>query len=660
MALEFREGHIMRDTSFRRRNKRGPESGQAMIFTVLGLAIFLIGAMAFAIDFSNIWFNRQAAQTAADAACTAGAMDLLVDATNSVTTQGGFTAGTSFGCNSADSNPKPASSPCKYAALNGFNSSVNLSAANSGTIGNNVSVTFPASVAGVTTPPSAIAPTAFMQVTVTNNMPSFFAGMLKGLSRESISAFAICGVSQSAAPIPILVLDPQTPAKPAKGSQPAALDLQGTPTIQIFGGPNRSIQVNSAAIASPCKSNNCSVNNPWGTSATIDLSAAGPGGNGADMAISGSPAQSPSGFNGGTAGHWIAPAAPISDPFAQVCYPGGDTTYCTGTINGNSRPTVPSSTTTPAAVTATNGLTSTTCTHLQVVGGSCMVRYQENGCPDQTSKCVLYEPGAYPTGISVSNNVAIFDPGLYYIAGGLAVGQNSIIRPGTGAGDGSGGVTFYFSGSGTVSLDSNSGKAPGSDVVDSFNTMKGPSLAGTRYAGATTSSPYYYGVACINAGAGATVVPPNISNGGAGIDIPGNILLGPCTGYYGDPLGTAAPSSIGEQRWFLFFQDRSATGVLPQLQGGAAFLTAGTMYFHSCGSTTGDSGSGLKCTPPPSSPQNTDYFQDILSLQGNTGSSTYVLGEIVTDNLGLGGGGTIVMDLNPSTAFNILKASLYQ
>jgi hypothetical protein len=49
-----------------------------------------------------------------------------------------------------------------------------------------------------------------------------------------------------------------------------------------------------------------------------------------------------------------------------------------------------------------------------------------------------------------------------------------------------------------------------------------------------------------------------------------------------------------------------------------------------------------------------------MTLQGNAGSSTYVLGEIVTDNLGLGGGGTIVMDLNPSTAFNILKASLYQ
>src|SRR5205807_2556902 len=112
------QGIHMGKQRFKCRARRGLESGQAMLFTVLGLGIFLIGAMAFAIDFSNIWFNRQSAQTAADAACTAGAMDLLVDATNGTNTQGGFTANTAFGCNATDSNPKPASSPCQYAALN--------------------------------------------------------------------------------------------------------------------------------------------------------------------------------------------------------------------------------------------------------------------------------------------------------------------------------------------------------------------------------------------------------------------------------------------------------------------------------------------------------------------------------------------------------------
>src|SRR5947207_14169270 len=97
------------------------EAGQAMLFIVLGLGIFLIGAMAFAIDLSNMWFNRQSAQTAADAACTAGVMDMLVGATNgSMPSGANFTSGTAFDCNSA-----PTAAPCSSAALNGFNSSFN-------------------------------------------------------------------------------------------------------------------------------------------------------------------------------------------------------------------------------------------------------------------------------------------------------------------------------------------------------------------------------------------------------------------------------------------------------------------------------------------------------------------------------------------------------
>ena len=68
-----------------RRRDRSKEAGQATLFLVLALGIFLLGALCFAFDMSNMWFHRQAAQTAADAACTAGAMDLLVDA------QGGAT-----------------------------------------------------------------------------------------------------------------------------------------------------------------------------------------------------------------------------------------------------------------------------------------------------------------------------------------------------------------------------------------------------------------------------------------------------------------------------------------------------------------------------------------------------------------------------------------
>jgi hypothetical protein len=638
-----------------RKHFRHAESGQAMLWTLVGMGVFLLGTMAFAIDLSYLWFDRQSAQTAADAACTAGAMDLLVDATNGTSTQGGFTSGTAFDCNS-----NATAAPCAYANLNGFNSSLTQASANAGTIGNNVFVGFPATVSGVTTPPAVIAPTPFMSVTVTSNVPTFFAAMLKGLTKQSVRAVAMCGVTQSAAPIPILVLDPQSP----KSSPPqTALNIQGNGAIAIFGGPSRSIQVNSSASASSCGQSNCSVNSPWG-SATIDLSLAGPQGTGADIALSGSPAAAMGGFSGGSTGHWIAPAAPIMDPFAQVCYP-GQTVNCNPTINGYSTPAVPTGPPNgviPSDVAAISLACSTFASVTTgppagrtpgIQGGGCQVGYKFHGCPD-TAGCTLYLAGPYPSGIAVGpggNTTAIFDPGLYYVTGGFALNSGSEVRNGTGAGDGSGGVTFYFAGSGTVSVAANSG----SRTLDPFNTLNGPvDSSGTPYPAPNPpgSSSLAIGVKCTS----TSVVPANLGNGGAGVNLNGNVLLGPCTGYYGDPLGTNEPATIGEQRWFLFFQDRSAQAIQPQWGGGGQFLLAGTMYFHSCNS----SGTGVGCIAPPTPPTFNSYYQDIFSLNGNSGAGTYVLGEIVADNLTLGGTSGINMDLNPTSAFDILKAALYQ
>lgn len=645
------------------------QSGQALVFVMLGLGIFLLGAIAFAVDLSNLWFRRQMAQTAADAACTAGAMDLLVNATNGTTTLGNFDT-------SKDANPYDCSTgaspntgaipvPCHYAALNGFNSSISST---STVVGNNVSFSW-SPVAptppGVTAPPASVAPTAFMQVIITENSPTFFAGLLRGLTQQFVGAKALCGIAQDAAPIPILVLDPQTPAKPSGGSQPAALNVQGTPTIQIFGGPQRSIQDNSAMNASSCGATNCSVNQPWGT-ASIDLHLAGPQGTGADMGVSGSPTSAPSGFSGGTTGHWLAPVSPIIDPFEQVCHP-GQTTNCSATIDGASTPTTPvAAPAVPSDLNTTNSQNKSgnPCVSSDIQSGNCFVTYKTHGCPDPAStittlSCVIYTRGAYPSGIAVKNVTAVFDPGLYYVTGGLALQSNSTARPGTGLGDGSGGVTFYFNGAGTISVASDSG----SKIFDNFNTLKGPvDSTGTPYPGMQA---YTMGVQCLS----TSSVPTNLLGTGSpspGININGNILLAPCTGYYGDPLGASAPTAastppgVGEQRGFLYFQDRSATGVQPGFGGGGQFLLAGIMYFHSCVSTTSDAGAGVQCSPVPSTPTTSSSFQDIFSLSGNSGASTYVLGEIVTDNLTLGGGGTINMDLNPSTAFNILKASLYQ
>jgi len=74
------------------------------------------------------------------------------------------------------------------------------------------------------------------------------------------------------------------------------------------------------------------------------------------------------------------------------------------------------------------------------------------------------------------------------------------------------------------------------------------------------------------------------------------------------------------------------------------------MYFHQCNAT----GTGTGCGPTP-----TD-FNSTFSLYGSPGSTSYVLGEIVTDELNMHGTPTINMALNHNAAYNVLKVSMLQ
>ncbi len=613
----------MRKSHWKRRNAGASrEAGQVLVLFVLVLAIFLLGALCFALDLTNLWFHRQAAQTAADAACTAGAMDLLVDAQGGATGHQGFTLGTPFDCSAASTSAYPV---CQYARFNGYDSQ-------NTTPGNLVSVSFPSAPPGVTLPPSGIASTAIIRVDVLDRTQTFFAGLLSGTTTRDVRAFATCGLVLAASPLPLLVLDPQNPITTPPQ---AALNVQGTPLIQIVGGPAQSIQVNSWLIASSCGQANCANNLPWGT-ASIDLSQGGPNGTGSDMGLFGGPVTPPPGFVPGTTGHWISPSTPISDPFAQVCAPGQ--TGCPA-INGNTPPLVPTAGPSPPP---DGGTITPACTSIP-----CHVPYRFHGCPDNRSPgggCDLYEPGLYTTQIRVHGTggvTAIFDPGIYYLKAGLSLDSGSLARPGTGPsylgapGGTDGGVFFYFdnttSATATVTVNNNSGNRTAS--IDPFNTATGPVTSGS-------TSAYQYGVGCTS----TSSIPSNVTN----INLQGNILLGMCTGYYGDPLGASDP--LGVQRGFLFFQDRKGLSIQPNWGGGGQFLLAGTMYFHSCN----PSGTGVSCHAAGT------YYNDVFKLQGNSGSGTYVLGSIVTDNLTLGGTSGITMDLNPNVTYNILKASLLQ
>ena len=213
-------------------------------------------------------------------------------------------------------------------------------------------------------------------------------------------------------------------------------------------------------------------------------------------------------------------------------------------------------------------------------------------------------------------------------------GSHSCLRPSTATGDGSGGTMFYFHGKHTVNVDSNSGTltlsagSPGVTVFDCQSTANKVTLSQVK---------------CIQSGTGATVLPGNLVTAGGLI---GNVLLGPCQApsaggtNYGDPLGTNDP--LGEQRGMLFFQDRSANLASsptnqPSWSGGGAFGLAGMMYFH-----------------------NITLFTDQFSLGGGSASTTFVVGDIVTDKLDLHGTPGIEMDLNPNALYYVLKASLLQ
>lgn len=613
------------NNKFRETTALRSEAGQAMLFALLGLGLFLLGAMALAIDMGNFWFSRQAAQTAADAACTAGAMDMLVSATNgSMPANANFTAGTKFDCNSTTT-----ASPCSYAALNGFNSSLKQSDAQSGNLGNNVYVDFPAAkdvnLTNLNLPSFVTNP--LIRVQIIHNIPTMFAGLL-GFGKQGGGATSICAVLQASSPIPILVLNPTLPGTLSLGGGGGQ---KQTGNILIVGGPSKSIQVNSSSTTATSFSGG----------PTVNLCGGGGGFCGSNMGVWGSESEPSNFVTGCTTNNlctatqrtpqWNSPSAPIADPYA-----------------GTAPPKQP--TNTPAAPTS-------------VAQGTA-------GCPDPGG-CYEYQPGYYPNGICVGTgncklktfNTAIFDPGIYYLAGtackaqgggSFCVESQACVRPSTAAGDGSRGTVFYMSDANSVNVGANAG-GQGCANVTAFSVTTG-----------TGTGQLQYGAACdktslTNLKALPSAVMPATLSGSvllAPCQIPdtatyGTTLCDPnCSLNFGDSQGTNDP--LGEQRGLLFFQNRTVNiGSKPGASwgGGGSMLLAGSMYFHFCKSGVSDA-ANLAC--------DSSDFTDLFSLGGHSGSSTYVLGDIITDELSLQGNTAITMDLNPTTSFTTLKAALVQ
>jgi len=257
-----------------------------MIVAALGL--FSFGALGFAIDVSQIYGQRQLAQTAADAAAQAGIMSIF-NGTNA-TSANPFGTGASpsaFTCTSADRRV-----PCLYARNNGFG----------GTASDTVTVSFPATVSGATLAGDTV---PAIQVAVRRTLSTTFMKFV-GQTTSTANAVAVAAIVDTNGLAPLLITHP---------TLPNSVSLGGSAGITVCGGPNRSIQVNSSSTSAV-------------GSGRFDLSKAGPSdpgncttGTGGDFGVFGGPVSAPNGVKLGSTGQYLQPASPVLDPYAAIPAP---------------------------------------------------------------------------------------------------------------------------------------------------------------------------------------------------------------------------------------------------------------------------------------------------------------------------------------------------
>ncbi len=548
------------------------ESGQAAVILVLVLSSLLLGAVGFAVDLGNLWFHRQATQSASDAACQAGAMDLLAASGGMQLQSMGFTPGTGGNCAAS-----PGATMCSYAKFNGYNGAGPGNNLKSGW--NTVTWSFPSSVAGATAPPTSMTATPYLQVTVTENVPTWFLPIFTGSGYQKVNSSCTCGLAQVKEAAPVLVLHP---------SISGSFTYGGGGKLTIVGGPQRALQVNSTDKTAIY----------WSASGVIDTSGGGPNGTGSDVGIVGGPATipagSPPGFNGGTTGAWRSGGLPVPDIFAGVA--------------------VPASIKSLVPITGTSGT---------------WVNYHQDGCPDNrqshypaTNECIEFGPGYYPSGINSLDgySTAIFLPGIYYLNGSLIAKSSEYLRNATPCtplcssvssqagltAHQTDGVMFYFL-SGSFSVSGCSGCANSS--IDNVSSTA---------------------ITCDG--------NPPISLLRMPSTLPGNVLWAQCTanGTYWDKGGdTSDAAGNPGSRGILFFQDHSNT-TQPTFGGSGSLSFAGSLYFHS------------------------KTYSDVLSLSGGSSSGTFILGNIVTDQVQLTGSGAINLALNPVPSTYLLKATAFQ
>ena len=607
--------------------RRFNERGQAIVLVLLVLGLFLVAAVGFAVDFANCWFHRQSAQSAADAACSAGAMDMTTLVQGGSTLNPHFTPGTSFDCAGTSPNSSTTSpTPCWYAATNGY-ASPGLT---SGAASNDVNVSFPTSVSGITAPTNVTNP--FMRVDVVDRVKVYFSALLSGSGTQDVRAFSVCGILSKGPPSPILILNPSVSGalalEPVQTSEGTAGGQTGYASLFVEGGATQSLQVNS-------NNSTAVVLSGSGESSVLNLCAGGPTYCGSNIGIFGAePSSSQFGFVTSCGSNrptlapsctatqltpqWVTPSSTVSDPWANLPIP-SSSGLATYTPQG-----------TPVAA-GVDGCPSTR------AGTSSSPSGPNTGCNE-------FSPGFYPNGIDAEpNTLAMFRPGFYYVEQGLGLDDQACMVPANHAGDDwSQGTTFFFS---------------------NANYTLNPDLSQTWSADNDTSSE-----ACLTDfpnGLPVSVAQwgcPNIQMPSGITALYGNVFLGPCNSS--NPYSEPSPAV---ERGLVFYQDRTAiTAYMPTFGGGRAFTIVGSMYFHNCNS----SGTGTNCSS--SAYVDNVAFGGIGAGMGGTDNTvggctgtqststvcSTVFGTVVADQLSVQGNYSLYVILNPATTLTTLKVSL--
>ena len=514
--------------------KKKSEAGQALLLVIAAMSVFLLGAVGLAVDGSHLYAQRQAAQATADAAAQAGIVSVF-NGTNS----GGLAATAAYWCTTGDN-----TSPCVYARTNGFG--VGATSSNCASSTNTADcIQVEPNPAVTVTGLSGAFPINLVRVTVTRPV-SMTLTQFVGLPKYNVSASATAAIVDVMSPVPIIVTHP---------TNPDTFKFNGNVTIQICGGPARSIQVNST---------NAGTQSVSGSSNNVDLSKAGPDDPG-DCTTG-------TGARFGDAG---GPAAPLFNLSPSAAYYDGAVDPILDPLAGVPAPAKPPAPTIASFHLAAGGSSSTPGLGTYVSSGTV-------SCPAGNSPggCDFYLPGDYPLGITTSgsnNHVAYFFPGIYYMdSTGFQGGSN-------------GDMAMY----------------PGANADTSAHGTGSGMLV------------YNTGNSTFNVGSNASAV-----------------LVG--------------SDATSDYKGILLFQDRNSPAHITKntddhiIGGNGVLSLTGTIYINNSLSVV------------------TGSHYQLLQLQGGGGSGTLIKGEIITNQLLLGGSGTIRMNLNPAAVTPVHQIALVQ